>query len=55
MEVPDGQLGFTRRDGSPGVVRRHTGLVLDDDWLPRDARVVMQVSRWDRLKDMTGC
>lgn len=53
-ESPEGNLGFTRRDGSAGVVRRHSGLVLDDDWLPRDARVVLQVSRWDTLKDMTG-
>ena len=53
-EGSDGSLGFTRGDGSPGLVRRHAGLVLDDDRLPREARVVMQVSRWDRLKDMSG-
>jgi len=52
---PDrGSLAFTRRDGSSGTVRPHRGLVLDQEWLPRDARVVVQVSRWDRLKDMAG-
>ncbi len=51
----DGSLGFTRRDGSPGTVRAHHGLLLDEDRpLPADARVMLQVSRWDRLKDMTG-
>ena len=53
--APDhGSLGFVRRDGSPGVVRPHTGLVLDGAPLPREARIMLQVSRWDRLKDMTG-
>jgi trehalose synthase len=50
---PD-QLGFMRRDGSPGRVRPHTGLVHGAGWIPVDARLVMQVSRWDRLKDMPG-
>jgi trehalose synthase len=48
------QLAFTRRDGSRGRVRPHRELVLDAPPLPGDARVVMQVSRWDRLKDMPG-
>jgi trehalose synthase len=50
---PDG-LTFTRRDGSPGEVRPHTGLVLDGPAPPPEARLVVQVSRWDRLKDMAG-
>jgi trehalose synthase len=50
---PDG-LTFTRRDGSPGQVRPHSGLVLDGAGPPPEARVVLQVSRWDRLKDMAG-
>jgi trehalose synthase len=50
----NGDLTFMRRDGSTGVTRAHTGLLLEDDWLPRDVRTVMQVSRWDRLKDMAG-
>lgn len=49
-----GSLAFTRRDGSTGVVRRHSGLVLDGGPVPGNARIVLQVSRWDRLKDMTG-
>jgi trehalose synthase len=49
-----GNLRFTRRDGSSGEVRRHRGLVLDGGEIPAEARVVLQVSRWDRLKDMTG-
>jgi trehalose synthase len=49
-----GSLAFTRRDGSVGTVRPHDGLVLDGAALPRDTRVVLQVSRWDRLKDMGG-
>lgn len=51
---PDGDLGFVRRDGSPGVVRRHQGLVHGHGAIPHDARLVVQVSRWDRLKDMPG-
>jgi trehalose synthase len=50
---PD-ELGFTRRDGSPGVVRPHRGLSYGDGAVPGDARLVVQVSRWDRLKDMPG-
>lgn len=51
---PDGEVAFTRRDGSSGTLWRHTGLVLDGDPPPFDARLVVQVSRWDRLKDMVG-
>lgn len=49
-----GSLAFTRRDGSTGTVRAHDGLVLTGGMVPGDVRVVLQVSRWDRLKDMTG-
>jgi trehalose synthase len=49
-----GSLEFIRRDGAKGVVRRRTGLVIDGGPVPADARLVVQVSRWDRLKDMTG-
>ncbi len=37
-----------------GTVRRHTGLIADGPPPPHDARLVLQVSRWDRLKDMAG-
>ncbi len=53
----DGPVRFTRRDGSPGSVRLHTetgGLVVDGPAPPQDAPLVVQVSRWDRLKDMAG-
>ncbi len=49
-----GELGFTRRDGAPGEVRPHQGLVYGDGPIPAHARLVVQVSRWDRLKDMPG-
>jgi trehalose synthase len=48
------ELGFTRRDGTPGEVRPHRNLVHGHGPLPADVRLVVQVSRWDRLKDMPG-
>jgi len=54
---PDGPVRFARRDGTSGQVRRHVdtgGLVLDGPAPPSDARLVVQVSRWDTLKDMSG-
>ena len=50
---PDGPIAFDRRDGSSGTVRVRTGLV-DGPPPPHDAPLVVQVSRWDRLKDMAG-
>lgn len=52
--VRDDDLGFTRRDGSPGEVRPHRDLIHGGGRIPTDAELVMQVSRWDRLKDMPG-
>jgi trehalose synthase len=49
-----GRFLFHRRDGSTGVVRPHTGLIDDNQMVPGHARLVLQVSRWDRLKDMAG-
>ena len=54
---PDGPVGFTRRDGTRGAVRAHRrtgGVLLETE--PPSLRVplVLQVSRWDRLKDMAG-
>jgi trehalose synthase len=52
---PDGgSIEFVRRSGEPGTVRQRESLVLDGPPVPRDARLVLQVSRWDRLKDMAG-
>ena len=49
-----GSLAFGRRDGSTGTVRAHGNLVVAGDMVPGDVRVVVQISRWDRLKDMAG-
>jgi trehalose synthase len=44
---------YTRRDGSPGEVTEPASVVAEA--LPEpDDPVVVQVSRWDRLKDMIG-
>ena len=45
---------FVRRDGRVGEVRRHHGLQAEGEPVPVGARLVVQVSRWDRLKDMAG-
>jgi trehalose synthase len=44
---------FTRRDGGAGVVSRAAAIVGDARPGPDDP-VVLQISRWDRLKDMAG-
>lgn len=54
--VPDGLEAapvFTRADGSPGRVEREAS-ILQEERIPGEARVVAQVSRWDRLKDPHG-
>ena len=48
-----GDAVFIRRDGSGGQVRR-VASVVGDGPLDPDAALVIQVSRWDRLKDMAG-
>jgi trehalose synthase len=46
---------FARRDGRSELMRQHHGLLVDGSaGPPMDARLVVQVSRWDRLKDMAG-
>ncbi len=50
----DGPVNFERRDGTAGTVRHHAGVIADGPPPPADARLVVQVSRWDRLKDMAG-
>jgi trehalose synthase len=52
-----GPLRYKRRNGTVGDVRPHgdgDGLVLDGPPPPPEAPLVVQVSRWDRLKDMGG-
>lgn len=41
-------------DGEVEALVHREGLVVEGDALPTDGRVVLQVSRWDRLKDMVG-
>jgi trehalose synthase len=50
---PDG-MTFDRRDGTTGTVRRHRRLLVDRRPVGEGSRLVLQVSRWDRLKDMPG-
>jgi trehalose synthase len=53
----EGAVDYVRRDGTPGSVRSHrqSGILLPDtDPPPPDVPLVVQVSRWDRLKDMAG-
>ncbi len=47
-------VGFTRRGGTAGAVRRHTDLLSGSPPPAADAPLVVQVSRWDTLKDMVG-
>ncbi len=44
---------FTRGDGTPGRVERLATL-LQEELIPPEAKLVAQVSRWDRLKDPRG-
>jgi trehalose synthase len=44
---------FVRGDGTPGRVERGAEIV-QEERLPPSARLVIQVSRWDRLKDPLG-
>lgn len=51
--VPRAPTGFVRRDGSAGKVTRRAAVTCGGRPAPADP-VVVQVSRWDRLKDMAG-
>ena len=51
--VPDGRTSFRRSDGGPGVVTRPAQITGEGRPSSADPLVV-QVSRWDRLKDMSG-
>ena len=53
---PDGRRGpatYVRTDGTPARIDRR-GEVFHDGPVPEDAKLVTQVSRWDRLKDPFG-
>ena len=45
---------FVRTDGTPGRVERFADIITTGPPPPSDAPLVVQVSRWDRLKDMAG-
>ncbi len=54
--VPDGLEAppvFERADGTPGRVEREA-TILQTERVPDGAKLVAQVSRWDRLKDPRG-
>jgi len=54
-ELPGEPLGvFRRRDGTVGHVVRPATIVCEGDRLDPLVPVVVQVSRWDHLKDMRG-
>ncbi len=53
-EADGPHVAFTRRDGSPGRINRHVDVLQTGPPPPADAPLVVQVSRWDRLKDMAG-
>jgi trehalose synthase len=44
---------FRRQDGSPGRIERRAQMT-EDEPLPMDTPVLVQVSRWDALKDPIG-
>lgn len=47
-------VSFVRRDGSPGRITRRVDALQAGPPAPVDAPLVVQVSRWDRMKDMAG-
>jgi trehalose synthase len=47
-------VSFTRRDGSPGRINRRVDIVQTGPPPPVDVPLVVQISRWDRMKDMAG-
>lgn len=51
--APEEAPVFTRSDGTPDRVERAAELVQEEP-LPAGARLVVQVARWDRLKDPRG-
>ena len=51
---PESPATFLREDGSPGTVVRQAALHDGGPPPPEDVPLVVQVSRWDRLKDPVG-
>jgi trehalose synthase len=53
IETPPA-VSFARRDGSPGRINRRVDVVQTGPPAPADVPLVVQISRWDRMKDMVG-
>jgi trehalose synthase len=53
IETPPA-VSFARRDGSPGRINRRVDIVQTGPPAPTDVPLVVQISRWDRMKDMAG-
>ncbi|MEQ8717656.1 MAG: glycosyltransferase [Acidimicrobiales bacterium] len=51
---PQGDVALTRPDGSPMRVRHYADVVRTGPATPPQSPLVVQVSRWDHLKDMVG-
>jgi trehalose synthase len=49
-----GEASFTRSDGSPGTVERMCDIVRVGPPQPPETPMIVQVSRWDVMKDMVG-
>lgn len=47
-------ITFARTDGKPGAITRPATIVCEGGPLESISNLVVQVSRWDRLKDMAG-
>lgn len=56
IDAPDlvGEIDFPRRAGGEGEVRTHDDVMVEGGPLPPEAPYILQVSRWDQLKDMPG-
>ena len=53
IETPPA-VSFARRDGSPGRINRRVDVAQTGPPAPADVPLVVQISRWDRMKDMAG-
>ncbi len=51
---PSGPVTYTRRDGSFTRIEAYADILQTGPPAPSDSPVVVQVSRWDRMKDMAG-
>ena len=52
-KTPETPLVYTQRNGQPGVVGRKANIVQTKP-VDKDTPLMVQISRWDRLKDMRG-